>query len=303
MLGRGRMYRHLLGGPRDAVGDEICGTETVEDLRAKLIHGAAQIEKPLPITVKGTLFPCALLSSGWWEQARAKDVSSIDWRDKVQEWLFHGFDHWGPSWDFSWDFEHWAASKDRRYYIAQLGDGDEANSLPVLIPGDKARLLYEHLAGPRQWGGMEAAVVGVLGHRRHFAQYLDRGALESFGGLLDYCLWIDPDNRNHGIQRMLARTDVYSGYLWRCVAPEALTKEGIPSLRDVYFIWEHTNFASADAVAYNLDSLARKEEYLEKRLGERLVLVQKSSSLVPGEPKWTSEEIYDVLLGGVGPKF
>jgi hypothetical protein len=68
------------------------------------------------------------------------------------------------------------------------------------------------------------------------------------------------------------------------------------TVADVYFIWEHTNFASPAAVAYNLDGLRSKEEYLERRCGE-LVLVQKSSTIVPGDPRWNPEDIYGLLLG------
>ena len=302
MVGRGPgLYKGLLGGPGGDWDPEIQGKESVDNLRTKLVHGGVQLDKPQPITVTGTLFPCALLSSGWWDKAKGASPVNIQWRDGIQEWLFNGFDQWGPSWDFSWDFQNWERSKDRPYFIAQLGDGDEANSLPVLIPGEKAKKLQDYIDGSGQWGGIEADVIGVLGHRRHFEKHLDPGAIETFGGLLDYCMWIDLENKTHGIQPLRQHTEIYSGYLWRCVAPEALVADHLPSLRDVYFIWEHTNFANKDAIAYNLDSLDRKEEYLRRKFG-KLVLVQKSSFLVPGEPTWSQREIYDMLLGRVGPK-
>jgi hypothetical protein len=70
-------------------------------------------------------------------------------------------------------------------------------------------------------------------------------------------------------------------------------------LNQVYFVWEHTNFAKQGAVAYNLESLEHKERYLRDKRGE-LVLVQKSSPLVPGEPEWSHEEIYNLLTGKTG---
>ena len=295
------VYAGLLGGPGGDWDSRIHGTESVDDLRTKLLHSGVQLDTPQPIIVTGTLFPCALLSSGWWDKAKSASPVDIQWRDEIQEWLFNGFDLWGPSWDFSWDFQNWERSKARPYFIAQLGDGDEANSLPVLIPGEKAKKLQEYIDASGQWGGIEAAVTGVLGHRRHFERYLDPGAIEIFGGLLDYCLWIDLDDKAHGIRPLRHPTGLYSGYLWRCVAPEALVTDRLPALRDVYFIWEHTNFASKDAVAYNLDSLDRKEEYLRRKFG-KLVLVQKSSFLVPGEPTWSQREVYDILLDTAGPK-
>ncbi len=52
-------------------------------------------------------------------------------------------------------------------------------------------------------------------------------------------------------------------------------------------------------MAYNLDRLAHKEECLRARRGD-LVLIQKSSPLVPGEPEWSHEEIYNLLTRKIG---
>ena len=299
MTGRGpEAHRAFIGQPEGRWDPEIQGTESIADLRTKLLFGRKRPPKPVSISVTGTLFPCALLSSGWWEKHSRERPRKVKWRDEIQEWLFQGFDLWAPSWDFTWHLDDWETSKKRPYFIAQLGDGDEANSLPVLIPGEKAMRLVQFAAEQKpadRWGGIDAEITGVLGHRKYFKGDLEPGALELFGGLLDYCLWIDEENPKHGIEPLTRSTTVYSGYLWKCVAPLTSITQGKPSLRDVYFIWEHTNFASPAAVAYNLDSLARKEEYLQRRYGE-FVLVQKSSSLVPGKPQWSPEEIYKLLL-------
>lgn len=296
-----KVHQAFLGRPGGAWNSEILGRETIEDLRVKLVVDHVELEKPQPIRVMGSLFPCALLSSGWWDKAGKSALERMEWRDEIQQWLFHGFDLWGPSWDFSWDFENWESSKNRPYFIAQLGYGDEANSIPVLIPGEKARRLQDYINAKGRWGGMEAEIIGVLGHRHHFEKYLGADAIELFGGLLDYCLWIDAENPEHGIRPQVAQTGVYSGYLWRCVAPESVVQNRTPSLHDVYFIWEHTNFASKDAVAYNLDALERKQTYIEGRVG-KLVLVQKSSFLVPGKPAWSQGEIYDLLISKADSK-
>jgi hypothetical protein len=299
MVGRGpEAHRAFIGQPGEPWDPEIRGKETIEDLRTKLLYGRERPPQPVPITVTGTLFPCALLSSGWWEKHNKLPTKEIKWKNDIQQWLFKGFDEWGPSWDFTWNFDQWEVAKQRPYFIAQLGDGDEANSLPVLIPGDKAKRLHQYIEEQKEkdkWGGIDAEVKGVLGHRSFFKGNLDPGTLELFGGLLDYCLWLDEDNPEHGIEPLARSTAVYSGYLWKCVAPLDSVADGKPLLNDVYFIWEHTNFASRDAVRYNLDSLARKEEYLRQRYG-KFVLVQKSSSLVPGNPQWSPEEIYRILL-------
>ena len=297
MISRGPFaHRDFLNRPGGAWGEPITGRETVENLRAKLIVSQVHLDKPQPIRVTGSLFPCALLSSGWWDQDGRSDIRKLHWHNEIQEWLFHGFDLWGPSWDFSWDFDHWESSRKRPHFVAQLGAGDEANSIPVLVPGGSARRLQDHIDAKSRWGGVEAEIVAVLGHREHFREHIDEDAIELFGGLLDYCLWIDESNPKHGIYPLGRRTDVYSGYLWRCVAPHTLKPGDAPSLEDVYFIWEHTNFASKDAVAYNVDALEQKQHYLERKLG-KLTTIQKSSFLVPGETTWSQQDIYAILQG------
>jgi hypothetical protein len=290
------VQKAFLDRPGGTWSSEILGCETVENLRVKLVVNGTVLEQPQPIKVTGSLFPCALLSSGWWEKNAKTPVENVEWRDEIQQWLFQGFDLWGPSWDFSWDFENWEQSKQRPYFIAQLGDGDEANSLPILIPREKAQRLQEYIHDKGKWGGIEAEITGVLGHRRHFTNCLEPELMELFGGLLDYCIWIDESNRDHGIKPRVQRTDIYSGYLWRCVVPEAALKDHSPSLQDVYFIWDHTNFASKDAVAYNVEALEGKQAYIERKVG-KLAMIQKSSFLVPGKPLWTQEQIYQLLLG------
>ena len=306
MVNRGpAAYQAFVERPNVPWDSTISNKETVEDLRTKLLYGRHHLNEPIQITIKGVLFPCALLSGGWWERHSKINIEKIKWRDEIQRWLFHGFDLWGPSWDFTWDFENWETSKNRPFFIAQLGEGDEANSIPVLIPSEKAKKLKQYISENGEWGGIDAEITGALGHRSHFSQYVNHGAFDIFGGLLDYCLWIDRDNNKHGIQPLTPQTLVYSGYLWSCIIPKSFIKDGRPSLHDTYFIWEHTNFASKDAMKYSLDALKHKEEYLKERLGDELLLVQKSSSLVPGTPSWNQEKIYNLLLekaGKVGEK-
>lgn len=303
MVVRGEAHQLWTARPAGDIDAEIGDKENISNLRLKLERRAPDLTQVKQLSVTGTLFPCALLSSGWWERHTDAKVRQLKWRDKgVQQWLFEGFDKWGPSWDFTWDMDNWQKSRERPHFIAQIGDGDEANSLPVFIPRDKALRLNEYLRnqkGKRKWGGLEAQVTGLLGSRKQFASDIDPRALELFGGLLDYCLWLDADNEAHCIEPLLAETQIYSGYLWKCLAPKAWMAKGPPCLNDVYFVWEHTNFASADAVAYAREALDMKERFLEGRHGS-LVLLQKSSSLVPGEVKLESGEIYSLLLGKQG---
>jgi hypothetical protein len=298
MVARGpAAHRAFTGQPDGPWDSTIRGSETIEDLRTKLLRTPLQLPKPVEIKVRGTLFPCALLSSGWWEKQKSATVQHLKWRDGLQEWLFTGFDQWGPSWDFTWDFDNWEKSRAHRHFIAQLGDGDEANSIPVLLPPSKAKKLEDVFKS--KLGGTQAEVRGVLGHRKHFAKYVDEEALALFGGLLDYCLWVDEHNAKHAISVSVEHTESYSGYLWKCVAPKALLAAATPCLNDVYFIWEHVNFASSDAIAYCLESMRHKEEYIRRQYGD-LMLVQKSSSLVDGTPALAAESIYGMLLGKAG---
>ena len=96
---------------------------------------------------------------------------------------------------------------------------------------------------------------------------------------------------------MRDKTDIYSGYLWKCVTPKTwFEQKPCLCIDDVYFLWEHTNFANRDAVKYNLDSLTRKEVYIQSMHGD-LVLLQKSSGAVEGTPSWSTEQFYDLLAG------
>jgi hypothetical protein len=211
--------------------------------------------------------------------------------------LFRSFEIGAPSWDFTWDVESWSGAGEKRHFIAQLGEGDEAGSLPVLLSFEKAKRLIEHLQR-ESWSGTEARVTGLLCHRRHLNPDLDRRTLALLGGLMEYCLWLDDDDKKHGIERLAIATETYSGYLWKCIAPRsALANRGL-TLHDVYFVSEYIDFANGDAVAYGVEALERKVQYIrQKYIGEEVVLMQKSSTLVPGNPLWTAGEVYKILLG------
>lgn len=273
----------------------------VSDLRDKLLRQAPTLtlNKPVLVTVRGMLYPCALLKSGWWESHNKKE-SEPQWQNPVQEWLFRGFHEWGPSWDFSWHFEDLQSNDSWRYFIAQLGDGDEANSISVIIPAEKAKKLQEVFQQKGQEIGLDfvgsmVEVTGVLCHRSHCPQAARLGMV---GGILDYCLWLKEGEASHKIVVNRGKADLYSGYLWKCLAPQAWVKgNDSPELNQVYFVWEHTNFANESSIKYNLDSLDHKEAYIRRMHGnEDLILLQKSSLLVPGPTKWSKQEFYDFFL-------
>jgi hypothetical protein len=266
--------------------------QDVDDLRAALVAGSIDPKSEYTIRLRGVFYPGPLLMPGWWEH-RQSSGGTLDaeqqYRDKLQEWLFQGFRQWGPSWDFTSTLDH-----PDRLLVAQLGRGDEANSLPLIIPGGKA----EDLRGLLQSRIVfEAEVCAAVIHRSVFAGDERRASLGQWSDQFDYFLIMDDQNRNHSITFVRDAVS-YSGYLWQCLAPRAwINRAEDATLKDVYFIWEHTDMANEDAVRYNLDSLARKAEYIRALRGD-LVMVQKSSKLVPGEPAVPGIAFYEQLIGG-----
>ena len=289
------LIKEFLVEPPDALNSSPRSAGTIKDLRERL-QKVGTLQKPELIRVRGTLFPAALLTAGWWERKKTESKLNIAWRNPLQQWLFQGFDLWAPSWDISWDFEG-RRPEMNPYCVAQLTDGDEADSLPVIVPAVKARKLRDEFRD--SWGGFEVEVQGLLGHRYAFEEKVPKGVK---GEPLDYYVALEDDNKKHKISLLAAKTELYSGYLWKCIAPkEWMEGEKLLALDQVYFVWEHTNFAAKDAVAYNLDGLAHKEGLIAKmHPGSDLVLLQKSHSAVPGVPVWDVQDFYRLLLGEKG---
>jgi len=267
---------------------------TIKELREKLAK-VGPLQKPVTISVRGTLFPAALLTAGWWERKKTEQSLKIEWKNPLQKWLFEGFDLWAPSWDICWGaVDRRDASDEKRYYIGQLTEGDEADSLPVIIGAEKAKRLSDEFRS--SWGGFEAVVVGRLGHRHQFEKRLPKNVKRD---PQDFYIALDDDNPRHKITRLTGKTELYSGYLWKLLAPqEWVRKEEMLGLNQVYFVWEHTNFAAKEAVDYNLEGLEHKERLISQRHpGSKLILLQKSHAIVPGEPKWSWEQFYNIYLG------
>lgn len=285
-----RAATFAVGRPKHT-GPATSGIQQVDALFNKLESGEAD-KLAGDITAQGMFFPCILLSSGWWQKGGKTSKPSIAWRDPVQEWLFRGFDEWAPSLDISLHAQPDAGP----YLFAQLGAGDEAQSLLVIIPGEKAKEVRGYVAS--EGLTFAAQVTGRLTNRQHLPPAL-RQKLPRWGNAFDSCIQLDEDNKDHTVIPLSrALLTPYSGYLWQCVAPKALVQgKQLPELNEVYFVWEHTEFTQPDAVKYNLDSLLHKVEYLRSIHGD-LVLLQKSSALVPGEPLYSSGVFSGAVLSG-----
>ena len=142
--------------------------EEVKNAIDRLKRSGGRLREPVPLAVEGTLYPCLLLSTGWWER-RGPGLAVPDaWRDKLQEWLFTGFDQWAPSWDVSLATE--AECGIETDLIAQLGSGDEADSIPVLIPKGKAAYVRNEFRG-----GAAVLKTVVTGFLTHVSQPLGSG--------------------------------------------------------------------------------------------------------------------------------
>jgi len=297
-LNRLALIKEFLVKPPEPLNTSPEASGTIRDLRRNLeeIGKRGGLKKPELIKVRGTLFPAALLTAGWWERKQSDKSFNIAWKNPLQQWLFKGFDLWAPSWDISWDFDG-RHQNVNPYCIAQLTDGDEADSLPVIIPAEKAKRLRDEFRD--SWGGFEVEVTGMLGHRYQFLKKLPK---DLKGEPLDYYISLEDNNKKHKISRLVTETELYSGYLWKCVAPkEWMEGEKLLGLGQVYFVWEHTNFAAKDAVNYNLDGLRHKESLISKaHPGSELILLQKSHAIVPGEPIWPVQQFYELFLGKKG---
>jgi hypothetical protein len=267
----------------------------VRKLRKSL--ATAKVSKqPVPMRVTGTFCTAVLLSYGWWERTTsgAKPVG----HNEIQRWTYTGFDEWGPSWDFT-------SGEDRTgnesFFLGQLGHGDEANSVLVIAVGERARAIRSGivgLMGQSKVAALAVELTGLLCHRRHLRQRnpeLD-GVAKHWNQDFNYCLLLDSDH--HRITPIHEQPDCYSAYLWKCLWAKDNAPRGIPRLDDCYLIWEHTDLTKPDAIAYNLDSLQHKEDYLRKHYGT-MELLQKSGPLITEEPAM-KPGMFQSMLGTIG---
>jgi hypothetical protein len=309
-------HRQFEGEPIDPDKD-IEKVGTVSELRERIAERERRnepLQRTLQIKVTGTLFACGLLSAGWWQRTHKTKQIDLDWHSDQQRWNFIGFNEWGPSWDFTWEPDNWQESRNRGHFFAQFGEGDEADSFPVYIPGgDIAHQVWNDI-GAEGWNGVQAEVTCTFGHRRHWPQDLEE-KIKYPGGWLNYCLWIDPKRtdlpdkpKRHGIKTAPGRPYLYSGYLWKCFGPKGWLESGRRvSLTDVFFVWVHTDFAHKDSLecAKELlsDNVTKMTEHMLEKMNAKGIdvksfdLYAKSSYLIDGKPLLMPHEIYDLRRG------
>jgi hypothetical protein len=266
-------------------------------------------QEPEELTAKGTLFPGVLMCSGWWERnIQTKDNkknntqeknNEIQWKNSIQAWLYHGFEQWAPSIDISFNLP----DEQKPYLYAQLGSGDEADSILLVVPWEKAKGIRGFLKNRFEHGdglAIETKVTGALIHKDQLSiPDIEKKKLKQWGKAFQYCLYLNPESRQHTIDITTEDAGSYSGYLWQCLAPKTVLAENRkPKLNEVYFIWEHTDFTQPDTVKYNLDSLTRKVQYIGNRINDEPVLLHKSSEMVPGDSLYKPQEFYDYIMEG-----
>lgn len=254
----------------------------IADLRERLTERGPAPDPEL-VTVRGVIFPCILLFPAYRERTSGARGPWIAWRDELQEWLFYGFEQWGPSWEVT----HPTTSD---ILLGQIGRGDELESVLLVLEGELADTARQGLGD-----GMvvEAEVTGLLTNRGQLGDPLS-AENDRWGGSFDSAVLASDRHGGHRIE-ILGSPDTYSAYLWQCWAPRGwIRNPDEPRVDESFFVWEHTDVTKAAALEYNLDSLTRKTEYLRERYGE-LILVQKSSHVVPGDAQFPTERFQELL--------
>jgi len=274
---------------------DTTGSRGFESLREMINNCKKQNIVPEPMLVSvndGMFLPATLLSDGLWSK---QYQSLLHLSEKspapLQQWLFEGFFNWAPSFEFNPPISSFFVKETKNsypYLIGQYGQNDEAFSLPVLISSNRknnieiiAETLTKKYAFP-------ATIRGVLTHKSHLPEQ-EKTILNDNN---DYCLKVSTDD--HIVKPELSRDgEIYGSYLWVCLGDIALPA----TLDNSFFIWEHTNLANQDSIAFSLDSLEHKIEYIRKQNKDKnLVLLHKSMSLVNGNPEYEPEKFYDFLL-------
>jgi hypothetical protein len=285
----------------------------VSSFRETLMSPDSQpLSRPEERTWEGVFFPALLLCSGWWERwhgSQQRLADAVKWRGDrdLQHWLFSGFEQWGPSWNVNP-----AEFSDDEFLFGQIGEGDEAESLTIIISGRKLDPIRDRLA--RGERAFRVHATGILCRRDQLRDThgLER-QLQQWGKSFDYCVVLYPDEK-HAEVKTLDEPRLYSGYIWQCVVPKSRATYTYhrdehgrdqrppdlnpPDLRDAYFLWEHTNLAKKAATQYNVESLLRKKDYVASKVGE-LITLQKSAPFIDGDCALPLSRFYEFLKAGV----
>ncbi len=271
------------------------------------------LENPVLIRdLRGYFFKATLLTQGFYRRSlHSLPVQSTN--NGIQNWLFNGFDHWGPSWDISIDPKDQNSMKGEPvadYVLGQIGSEDELESLPILIHRTKMEPIHNHYASSK-YEGTHALHVnikkGYVIHKDHLANligdlqvqpYIER--LLKWGKSFDYLIVVDKAPISHKIEPIendgTQMPPLYSAYLWQCLRPKNIL---FPDPSQVYYIWQHADLTRRDAYEFKLEILHKERKSLEGRFGP-MRLIQQSSPFVKlpkqNEPEMTAEQFGRYIL-------
>ncbi|SRR5579884_583380 len=294
----GHVYRELLA--YSPAASSVSRVESLAALQHDISAGEASLYEGTTITVPCIFYPALLLRRGWWEGGH---IEIPEDRGPIQRWLTYGMFEWAPSWEFP------IASGDRAMNVlpAQAGqpDGDESASLTILIIGPqlvgRVQAVIKNQLDEFGRIAFWSKVTGRLVQTTRLAQDPSLPSDKLGRDPSSYALLVHEADSHHAIEPDASHDadeyPIYSGYLWKCLVPERWVYDrhhcllpanwdpGSLPLRisDAYFVWEHTNLTSPEAIVYNLVSINQKIEYLEQVHRTRFRLLEKSCRVVSGQ--------------------
>lgn len=306
-----------LGGEAYAPPFAETGSEDIEVVmqRLKTAEPPPKGAEPELVKISGVFFDCHLLYPGWWARSTTERRLPADlWAGgegavrNIRHWLNAGFEQWGPSWRL------YDPQNPSPYVYGQIGHGDEANSIPVIVSRSIVRQLRTAM------GSLHAISIvarGLMYHYSHTATQLPNALqsalqemIKAAGGEIPYYLVVDPslplDAPHKAGQILLSRKrrDIYSAYMWQCLIREqdrAKGEAGTIPLEHTIFLWEHTNLLDRDSIRFNYEALLRKKCYLERQLGQKLLMLQQSYPVdqivddAPADPLIRPSVLSDIL--------
>ncbi len=263
--------------PYDSVADLRDAKESGE---LQILEGATQ-----RVTVKGTFAPRVLLDRFRLSQKREapQKQRSGAWRSDLQRWLLRGLEEWAPSWDAR-DALSALAVDGAELLVGQLVDDgrDEGESVCVVLRGSHARTARGLLQSgrPDRIACFTAELTGRLAYQIEVAEIEHlRGSV--FSGK-DFCIVVDDRD---GRLTPIGAPESYTGYLWKCIAPERWTDgRSYLHFQDVIFVWEHIELTNPECVKWALESIDTKCAYFARSADYgAFKLLDKSDAIVYGE--------------------
>jgi len=279
-----------------SLSDKANPIDTIERLRSRLASLEAPLVRPELITVTGMFLQATLLSKGLWEKDRNADVTKQIAKEPMsdlQRWLSSGFTLWAPSLDINPSIISYLNTADDRYpyLVCQIGISDEAFSMPLLISREQKNIVELIAELSAKQYSFPIKVRGLLFHK-DILPIEEKELLSDYS--YDYCIKVMGHAHDHNLVPSPPTKEPYSGYLWVCLG-DASKK---PTFSNTFWVWEHTDFTSMEAIKYNLESLEHKIKYIrDKNPDMDLAILHKSMPFINGDVTMSTDKFYDYLVG------